>query len=116
MATRAWLIREILTHLGVAQAGNDLPPEDWATVERNLDYFLLELGERDIFQVPDRDNIPDRAASSLAAWLASKYVNHFGLVGEDRQTLSAGALEAATTLRYMRAGEPTYVPMRHESF
>lgn len=116
MASRGWLIRAILSRLGVYQTGNDLPNEDYAKVDESLDQHLLAAAKLDIYTVADSDNVPDVAATNLAGWLAAQYIDDFGLAGDEAQRLIAKSQEADRNLRYMRAGNPTFARMRPEFF
>lgn len=116
MASRVWLIKEILGILGVNQAGQDLSPEDYERVNNSLDNHLLAMSADRIYSVPDSNNLPDYAATHIAEYLASKYVSTFGLVAEERQIVREAAQEAREALKLMRVSDPTFSVMPTEYF
>ena len=117
MATRAYLVQEILKELGVWQAGQDLPPEDYRAVDESLPFKLAAMAKAHVYTVDDvNSDVPDEAASELARYLAGEYAQSFGLSGEELATITGNAGLAEGALRFHRARGPTYVRMRIESF
>lgn len=116
MASRAQLVKLIMQHLGVWQAGQDLPAEDYQAVNERLPYTLLAMNRANVFNHTDPDNIPDDALEPLAAYLTQFFVTTFGIAGEEKQDIldiSAGGEQA---LRYMRVMDTTGQPVRIQSF
>ena len=60
MATEPQLIREILKELGVYQAGQDLPPEDFRVVEERLTFELASLNSQNIYSLDSPTTSPTR--------------------------------------------------------
>ena len=116
MATRAELISRVLRNLGVWQAGQDLPPEDYNAVDEDLDRHLAALGKANIYQVEDSQNINDEAFTEIANYLANEYAAVFGVAGEELAELKQRAAFADQALRYQRAMGPTYQPMAADFF
>lgn len=108
MATRAELISRVMKNLGVWQAGQDLPPEDYSAIDEDLDRTLAAMGKADIYQVEDQENINDEAFTEIAAYLALEYAGVFGVAGEELAELKQRAALAEQALRYQRAMGPTY--------
>jgi hypothetical protein len=117
MATRAYLVREILKELGVYATGQDLPPEDYRVVDESLEFKLQAMAKAHIYSVDDVDTyVPDEAVSELAAYLAGEYAQVFGLADTELATVKENAGLADQALRFQRARGPTYVHMRGEYF
>lgn len=107
MASRAQLVRMILKELGVYQAGQDLPAEDYAAVNEDLPMHLLAMTRAHIYTA-SVDNIPDEAAPNIAKYLAKEFVQTFGIAGEEKAEIRQAAGEAEMALRYLRTMGPTY--------
>ena len=116
MATKAFLIGQILNNLGIWETGQDLPPEDYRKVEESLPHVLLSMAREQIYTVDDIDNIPDDAVMQLARYCAGEYCIAFGLAGEKLQVASAAQASAEQALRFMRTRGPTFVRQRAEYF
>jgi hypothetical protein len=116
MATKAFLIGQILNQLGVWETGQDLSPEDYRKVEESLDHHLLAMGRANIYTVDDVNNVPDDAVMEAAAYLAGEYCITFGLAGEELQAASAKQAAAEQALRFLRTRGPTFVRQRSEYF
>jgi len=114
MATRAALVRAILKELGVYQAGQDLPPEDYRAVDEELNFKLLALAKARIYAVDTPDEIPDEAVSELARYLAGEYAQVFGLADTELATVQQNAGLAEAALRFHRTRRPTYSIQRSE--
>jgi len=114
MATRAALIRSILKELGVYQAGQDLPPEDYRAVDEELNFKLLAMAKMRIYAVDTPDEIPDEAVSELARYLAGEYAQIFGLSDTELATVQANQDAAELALRFHRTRRPTYSIQRSE--
>ena len=116
MATKAFLIGQILNLLGVWETGQDLSPEDYRKVEESLPHHLLAMARANIYTVDDIDNVPDDAVTEVARYLQGEYCITFGLEGEELQVASAAQAAAEQALRFLRTRGPTYVRMRAEYF
>jgi len=116
MATRAELIARILKVLGVWQAGQDLPPEDYRAVDEDLDKALAAMAKADIFIVDDPETIDDAAFTELGAYLAAEFAAVFGISGEELLDLKQRAALADQALRYQRTMGPTYQVMQADYF
>lgn len=116
MAGRGDLVRKILEALGVAQSGQDLPPEDYNRVNLNLPTLLLATSKADVYTVPSPENIPDEAVDDLADYLAGRFIKVFGLVGEDATQVEKDALKAERALRRLRVMGTTGSRQRAEYF
>ena len=117
MATRAYLVREILKELGVWSAGQDLPPEDYRVVDEGLPFRLDAMAKGRIYAVDDVDTtIPDEAVSEIARYLAGEYAQTFGLAGEELAGVVQSAGLAEQALRFQRTRMTTYILQRGEYF
>jgi len=116
MATKAFLIREILKELGVWESGQDLTPEDYRVVEEGLPFRLAAMARAHVYTVEDIDNIADDAVTELARYLAGEYAATFGLAGDELQLCVQSAGLAEGSLRFLRTRGPTYIPMRAQYF
>jgi hypothetical protein len=117
MATRAYLVREILKELGSWQSGQDLPPEDYRVVDESLPFKLEAMAKARIYAVDDvNTNIPDEAVSELARYLANEYAQVFGISEGELAKVQANATLAEQALRFQRTRRPTYTRMRVEYF
>lgn len=113
--TRADLVADILSALGVTDSGaDDLADEDVAKVDPRLDGIMAELAMQDIVQVSDLDDIPDEVFEHVVAICAFKCSKHFGLPTDERAVLAQERDEAERRLRRMQPEPATYVPMRGE--
>lgn len=116
MASRAQLVKLILQNLGVWQAGQDLPAEDYQVVNERLPYVLLAMNRADVFHHTDPENLPDDAVENLALYLSQSFVTTFGIIGEEKRDVIAAADGAETALRYMRVMESAGLPVQIQSF
>ena len=113
MATRAALVQQVLFELGVHQAGQDLPAEDFRVVDQSLDFKLQAMAKADVYTVDDPDiYVPDEALSEIARYLAGEYSQQFGIADTELQIVQQNAGLAEAALRYQRTRKPTYVLMR----
>lgn len=117
MATRAYLVTLILQELGVWQAGQDLPPEDYRVVDQRLPFLLRTMGKLNVYTVDDPDvYIADEAVTELARYLAGEMAQTFGLADTELAEVKNNAGLAEQALRFMRTTGPTYAPMRAQYF
>ncbi len=117
MATRAALVRAIMKELGVWQTGQDLPPEDYRSIDEELPFKLAAMAKARVYTVDDVDTyIPDEALSEIARYLAGEYASIFGLAGEELAEVKNNAGLADSALRFQRTRQPTYARMRIENF
>ena len=116
MASRVMLVKRILQNLGVWQAGQDLPAEDYQVVNEGLPYSLLAMNRANVFNHTDPENIPDDALIPLAAYIAQDYILPFGLSGEEKDDVIEAAAGGETALRFMRVMDSTNEPVRIQSF
>jgi hypothetical protein len=116
MASRADLVRKILKALGVWQAGQDLPPEDYKAVDQELPTRLLAMSKAGIYTATVT-NIPDEAVDAIADYLAERYSKDFGIVaGDELVQLKTDAARAEGDLRFLNTMRPTYARNRPEYF
>lgn len=116
MATRADLISRVLRNLGVWQAGQDLPPEDYRAVDEDLDRTLAAMSKANVYVIEDSSSIPDEAFTEIAAYVANEYTSVFGIAGEELADLMRKAALAEQALRYQRVAGPTFQPMAVDYF
>ena len=116
MATRAELIERVLKNLGVWQAGQDLPPEDYRVVDEDLERHLAAMAKADVYIVDDANNVPDEALTEIANYLANEYAAVFGIAGEELADVRQRAALADRALRYHRVTPPTYQLQQAEYF
>lgn len=116
MASRAQLVKLILQNLGVYQAGQDLPAEDYQVVNEALPYDLLAMNRADVFNITDPDNIPDDAIRNVAFYLSQFYITAFGLTGEEKADVISSAEGAEQALRYLRVMESAGQPVQIQTF
>lgn len=116
MASRAHLVREILKELGVHQAGQDLPPEDYRVVDERLPFEVAAMNRLDVYHLDDLNQIPDEALVEMAKYIAGQFTTVFGLSGEELQLVAMNQSNAERALRYMRTRRDTGVRMRAEYF
>ena len=116
MATRADLIERVLQNLGVWQAGQDLPPEDYRVVDQNLERHLAAMAKARVYIVEDPENIDDSAMTEVANYIAHEYAGVFGIAGEELADLRQRAALAEGALRFHRVMPPTYQAMQADYF
>jgi hypothetical protein len=116
MASRQQLVKLILQNLGVWQAGQDLPAEDYQAVNERLPYDLLAMKSADVYDHTDANIIPDEALINMAAYLSQNYITTFGLGGEEKADVIAQAEGAEQALRYMRVMDHVNDPIQIQSF
>jgi hypothetical protein len=117
MASRAFLVREILKELGVWQTGQDLPPEDYRVVDEALPFKLEAMAKARVYSVDDVDtHVPDEAVSELARYLANEYAQVFGISEAELAKVQANSGLAEKSLRFQRTRTPTYSRMRADYF
>jgi len=116
MATRAMLVREILKELGVWQAGQDLPPEDYRAVDEALPFRLLAMAKAEVYTVDTPEVIPDEALTEIARYMAGEFAQTFGLAEAELASVSQNAGLAEQALRFHRTRRPTFQRQRAEYF
>jgi hypothetical protein len=117
MATRAFLVREILKELGTWQAGQDLPPEDFRVVDEGLPHRLQAMAKARIYTVDNADvYIPDESVTELARYLAGEYAQIFGIAESELAKVQQNAALAEQALRFHRTRVPSYGRQRAEYF
>lgn len=116
MASRAHLVKLILQNLGVFQAGQDLPAEDYQVVNERLPYVLLAMDAADVFHHTDPEEVPDDQVENMAAYLAQNFILTFGISGEEKADIVSAADGAEMALRYARVMTSTNQPVRIQSF
>ena len=112
MATRAELIGRVLKNLGVWQAGQDLPPEDYRAIDEDLERALAAMAAAHVYAVEDPEAVPDAAFMEVAAYLANEFATTFGIAGEEYAQIQQRAALADQALRYQRTMGPTYQVMQ----
>jgi hypothetical protein len=117
MATRAFLVREVLKELGVYQAGQDLPAEDYRVIDESLEFRLLAMAKAQVYAVDDVDvDVPDEAVTEIARYLAGEYSQQFGLADTELVTVLKNQGAAEEALRFQRTRGPTFVQMHAEYY
>lgn len=116
MASRVQLVKLILQNLGVWQAGQDLPAEDYQAVNERLPFDMLAMGRADVFNWTDPDNVPDDAVTNVAFYLSQNYITTFGITGEEKADVLEAATGAEQALRYMRVMESAGQPVQIQTF
>lgn len=121
--TQTDLINQALKNLGVLAAGNAADPEDYSTVQENVDPLIRTLASLDICYIGDPDNIPGELFLPLADVLADVCSSKFGSTPDDRRDLNTKGLgtppgtgTGAMSLRQINRGRPTYEVLRTQSF
>lgn len=125
--TSSDLVLGALGELGVFSPGQAVSPEDFATINNDLDSILRKLGGLEIVYVADQNNIPGEWFMDLVLILAGEKASAFGAVGQELDTfinrglggsgaVPVGAGAAAQSLKVMLRGRPTGEPQRTESF
>lgn len=115
MASRTDLVRKIMKQMGTWQVGQDLPPEDYRSIDEELPTRLLAMSKAKIYNATV-DYIPDEAADAIAAYLASRMGVSHGVVGEELVAVQAEGLRAEAELRDLNKMDPTYSRARAEYF
>lgn len=115
MASRADLVRKILKNLGIWQAGQELPPEDYVAVNEELPTKLLAMSRGDIYNA-SVDSIPDEGVDAIADYIAATFIKTFGIGPEEAAELRADADAAVGYLKYLKTNKPTYSRTRAEYF
>jgi hypothetical protein len=116
MATRDQLVREVLKELGVYQAGQDLPPEDFRVIDERLDFEIAALYSQNIYSLDTADDVPDDALIPLAVWIAGNSAQLFGIAGEELQMIKAAQGGAKRDLTFLRSLPYTGARQRVEYF
>lgn len=107
------LVRRAAGRLGVLASGQSLETEDEALLQAEVDGLLLKLASRGVFDLADKDQIPDDALVPLATCLAAEVAADFGVdvvkfeqlkvlaERELRQIKAKSALDVPQTAEYM---------------
>jgi hypothetical protein len=125
--TRPDLVNRVLKLTGVVSPGQPTDPEDYATVDNNLDSWLRKLAAGEIVYVADANNIPGAWFEDLAAILAGFAGVEFGITGQPLADLQNNGLggaagipvgggAAAKSLKLMLRARPTGEVLRVEYF
>lgn len=125
--TSSDLVLQVLADTGVLSVGQNVDPEDFATVNNNLDSIFRKLAGLEIVFVADPNNIPGEWFKDLAAIVAGEVAGQLGLVEPEysmfvnRGLGGAGPVEigagaAAKSLKVMSRGRPTYEPLRFVNY
>lgn len=116
MASRDQLVREILKELGVYQAGQDLPPEDFRVIDERLDFEVAHLYAQNIYSLDSVEDVPDEALIPIAQWIAGNSTQLFGIAGEELQRITANKTAATKDLKFLAAMPYTGSRQRAEYF
>lgn len=117
MATRAYLVTQVLIELGVYQSGQDLPAADYRVVDQKLPTLMKKMGKDRVYTVDDLDTyINDEAVDDIARWVAGEMAQQWGLADTELSTVKSNAADAAFLLRKQRTTGPTYAPSRNTYF
>lgn len=121
--TREDLVLEALDILGVTATGQVAEVEDVTKVDDRVDTTLAALSALEIITIGNVEAIDDEFFDDLAAILAHRCMNKFGLTVDDQQRLTAGGLgnppgtgAAALALKQMTRGKPTGEVVKAEYF
>lgn len=109
--TRADLVNQALSNLGVLGAGQTASTEDYDSVDSHVDQTFASLEARDIATIDNEDEIPAEWFQALSSILADDAAAEFGTASNP-----ALVLQAETTLRQINRGKPTYAPLRVDYF
>ncbi|MDR3487094.1 MAG: hypothetical protein P4M05_19580 [Bradyrhizobium sp.] len=121
------LISKVLGNIGVLAAGQPIDPEDFSTVNNNLDSIFRKIAALEICAIPDPNNIPGEWFMDLADIVAGEVCTQFGVPPDEYVKLvnkglggaagiDVGAGTAAKSLKIINRGRPTYEPLRTLSF
>jgi hypothetical protein len=99
--TRADLIAEVDSLLGITGVGDTLSAEDRAVIDAKIDPKISELSTRQIVYIADDENIEDEYFDALATLVAESVGPKFG-----RPRDLAVRLEAETRLLEMQGSSP----------
>jgi hypothetical protein len=117
MATRAFLVEQVLLELGVFQTGQDLPPEDYRVVDQSLEHHLQAMAKAHVYTVDDVDSgVPDEAVTEIAKYLAGEYAQQFGIADTELAVVKQNAGLADQALRFQRTRGPTFKRMQGEYY
>jgi hypothetical protein len=115
--TRAELINQCLTNLGIIAEGQSISPEDVEKMDTIVDPALSELSELDIYYVSDKGDIgpsggefADSAFLSLSSYIANAACAAFNLPAD--QKLQALALLAEQKLQTLSRPASTLRTLR----
>ena len=114
MATRAALVRAILKELGVYQAGQDLPPEDYRAVDEELNFKLLALAKARIYASIRRTRSPTRRCRNWRAISPANTPRCSGSPTPNWRSVQKNQDSAEMALRFHRTRRPTYSIQRSE--
>ena len=125
--TSSDLVLQVLSDTGVLAVGQGVDPEDFATVNNNLDSIFRKLAGLEIVFVADPNNIPGAWFKDLASIVAGECASDLGIIDPEYTTfvnkglggagpVDIGAGAAAKSLKIMTRGRPTYEPLRIMNF
>lgn len=106
--SRAELVTEGLSLLGVLAAGQTPSAEDYDTVDDQIEPTLATLRTLYLTSVDDYDAIPDEEFNQIAAQLAENCLVKFGIVSDEKMRIQEAARMGRDTLRMIIASGPTY--------
>lgn len=125
--TSSDLVLQVLKDTGILSVGQPVDPEDFASVNDNLDTIFRKLAALEIVFVSDPDNIPAEWFKDLSAIVAGECASQLGIVGAEYVTtvnnglggqggVDIGAGSAAKSLKIITRGKPTYEVLRTQYF
>lgn len=125
--TSSDLVLGVLGKVGVLSPGQAVSPEDFATVNNNLDSIFRKLAGNEIVYVADPNNIPGEWFMDLVLIVTGEVAEDFGAVDAELDRMinrglggsgavSVGAGAAAQSLKIQTRGRPTGEPLRTDSF
>ena len=109
--TRADLVNQALSNLGILAAGQTADTEDYDAVDSHVDQMFASLEARDIATIDNEDQIPAEWFQALSALLADDAAAEFG--GQSNPGL---VLMSENTLREINRSKPTYAVLRSDYF
>lgn len=121
--TRQDLVLEALDILGVLSTGQPAEVDDVDRVDARVDTTVAVLSALEIVTIGDVGAIPDEWFDDVAAILAHRCMNKFGVTPDDQQRLTLGGLgmppgtgAAALSLKQITRMRPTGEVLKTEYF
>lgn len=109
--SRAELVTQALSNLGVLQAGQTPADEDASAVDGHIDGVFSRLAAKGVVTLQDYDAIPIAWFNTLAELVADDAQSEFGGKSDPQKVLIA-----ETDLRIMARVKPTRAPLQTDYF
>lgn len=121
------LVLQVLSNLRITSVGDPVDPEDFATVNNQLDSIIRKLAGLEIIYAADINNIPGAWFFDLSKIVAGEVCGSFGYVGQEfidkvneglggQGGVEIGAGAAAKSLKIITRARPTGEPLRFVNF